>query len=191
MVFRFLTYIYLWVNSRSCHGSTRSLGNSTFVYFLFIFFIIFNFYFFIFFSKRRLCIFGPKGAIQIRYYYYYYDRPHGAFLAAWACRCVCYHYSLYLYCVCCTLGSGQIKMLCLLLFAQRTMQCTTSLPRFSSFARWRYHQVALHCLLAKWCWFWPSLTQNNRGMIHVPLPIYSGIFTVMKIFIRHTMVAMK
>ena len=29
MVFRFLTYIYLWVNSRSCHGSTRSHGNST------------------------------------------------------------------------------------------------------------------------------------------------------------------
>jgi len=23
-------------------------------------------------SFKRLCIFGPKGAIQIRYYYYYY-----------------------------------------------------------------------------------------------------------------------
>jgi len=23
-------------------------------------------------SNKRLCIFGPKGAIQIRYYYYYY-----------------------------------------------------------------------------------------------------------------------
>ena len=29
MVFRFLTYIYLWVNSRSRHGSASSLGNST------------------------------------------------------------------------------------------------------------------------------------------------------------------
>jgi len=29
VVFRFLTYIYLWVNSRSCHGSTRSRGNNT------------------------------------------------------------------------------------------------------------------------------------------------------------------
>ena len=29
VVFRFLTCIYLWVNSRSCLGSARSLGNNT------------------------------------------------------------------------------------------------------------------------------------------------------------------
>jgi len=29
VVFRFLTYIYIWANSRSRHGSARSLGNST------------------------------------------------------------------------------------------------------------------------------------------------------------------
>ena len=28
VVFRFLTYIYIWVNSRSRHGSARSIGDS-------------------------------------------------------------------------------------------------------------------------------------------------------------------
>jgi len=34
VVFRFLTYIYLWVNSRSCPGSARSLGNNMIWYIL-------------------------------------------------------------------------------------------------------------------------------------------------------------
>jgi len=28
VVFRFLTYIYIWVNSRSRHSSARSLGDN-------------------------------------------------------------------------------------------------------------------------------------------------------------------
>ena len=64
---------------------------------------------------KRLCIFGPKGAIQIRYYYY----DHCSHLHVYTSRC-CSLLGLFMDCLCVCLF---LALVCRLLFKCYTFNC--------------------------------------------------------------------